>query len=103
MLFAGTLWAQGGFLDFRSEERYFIYAVPFLWIGAVAAVERRALPARWIVVAGGALALVLVTVPIAVQAVRRAGVPRAGEPVGRARAAAHRRGTSARRSAWPAC
>jgi hypothetical protein len=69
VLFAGTLWAQGGFLDFRSEERYFIYAVPFLWIGAVAAVERRALPARWIVVAGGALSLVLLTVPIAVQAV----------------------------------
>ena len=67
VLFAGTLWAQGGFLDFRSEERYFIYAVPVLWIGAVAALERRELPARWIAVAGLALSFVLVTVPIAVQ------------------------------------
>jgi hypothetical protein len=67
VLFAGTLWAQGGWLDWRSEERYFIYAVPFLWIGAVAAVERRDLPARWLAVTGVALAFVLVTVPIAVQ------------------------------------
>ncbi|HEX2084885.1 MAG TPA: glycosyltransferase family 39 protein [Solirubrobacteraceae bacterium] len=67
VLFAGTLWAQGGWLDWRSEERYFIYAVPFLWIGAVAAVERRDLPARWLAMAGLALGFVLVTVPIAVQ------------------------------------
>jgi hypothetical protein len=67
VLFAGTLWAQGGFLDFRSEERYFIYAVPLLWIGAVAAIERRDLPARWIATAGVALAFVLFTVPISVQ------------------------------------
>ena len=36
-LFAATLWAQGGWLDLRSEERYFIYAVPLLWVGAAAA------------------------------------------------------------------
>ncbi|HEX8085591.1 MAG TPA: hypothetical protein VF529_14960 [Solirubrobacteraceae bacterium] len=68
VLFAGTLWAQGGFLDWRSEERYFIYAVPFLWIGAVAALERRDVPRRQLVVGGIALSFVLVTVPIAVQA-----------------------------------
>ncbi|HEV3001518.1 MAG TPA: hypothetical protein VGW75_12325, partial [Solirubrobacteraceae bacterium] len=66
-LFAGTLWAQGGWLDFRSEERYFIYAVPLLWIGAVAAVERRDVPVRWIAGCAVALALVLFTLPIAVQ------------------------------------
>ena len=67
VLFAGTLWAQGGFLDFRSEERYFIYAVPFLWIGAVAAVERREIRPGSLVVGGIALAFVLFTVPIGVQ------------------------------------
>ncbi|MDQ3739435.1 MAG: glycosyltransferase family 39 protein [Actinomycetota bacterium] len=68
VLFAGTLWAQGGWLDWRSEERYFIYAVPFLWIGAVAAIERADIPVRQLVVGGIALAFVLFTVPIAVQA-----------------------------------
>ena len=67
VLFAGTLWAQGGWLDSRSEERYFIYAVPFLWIGALAALERDDLPARRLVVGGIALALVLFSVPNAVQ------------------------------------
>ena len=67
VLFAGTLWAQGGFLDFRSEERYFIYAVPFLWIGAVAAVERREVRPGTLVVGGIALAFVLFTVPVSVQ------------------------------------
>ncbi|HEV2815332.1 MAG TPA: glycosyltransferase family 39 protein [Solirubrobacteraceae bacterium] len=67
-LFAGTLWAQGGWLDYRSEERYFIYAVPFLWIGAVAALERGEVAVRQIVVGGIALSFVLFTVPIAVQA-----------------------------------
>jgi hypothetical protein len=67
VLFAGTLWAQGGFLDFRSEERYFIYAVPFLWIGAVAAVGRREISSGTLVVGGLALAVVLFVVPISVQ------------------------------------
>ena len=65
VLFAATLWAQGGFLEWRSEERYFIYAVPFLWIGAVAALERADLPRGWIAAAGAALLFVLFTVPIA--------------------------------------
>jgi hypothetical protein len=67
VLFAGTLWAQGGFLDFRSEERYFIYAVPFLWVGAVAAVERRKVRAGSLLVGGIALAFILFTVPLGVQ------------------------------------
>lgn len=67
VLFAGTLWAQGGFLDFRSEERYFIYAVPFLWVGAVAAVERREIRPGTILVGGIALAFVLFSVPLGVQ------------------------------------
>lgn len=40
----GSVWlaallAQGGWLDLRQEERYYVYAVPFLWIGAVGALE----------------------------------------------------------------
>ena len=64
VLFAATLWAQGGFLEWRSEERYFIYAIPFIWIGAIAAVERRDLPRGWIAASGVALLFVLLTVPI---------------------------------------
>jgi hypothetical protein len=67
VLFAGTLWAQGGFLDFRSEERYFIYAVPLLWIGAVGAIERPEVRRGSIIVGGIALAFVLLTVPVSVQ------------------------------------
>lgn len=67
VLFAGTLWAQGGFLDFRSEERYFIYAVPFLWIGALAAVGRREVRAGTLIAGGIALAFVLFLIPISVQ------------------------------------
>ncbi len=67
VLFAGTLWAQGGFLEFRSEERYFIYAVPFLWIGALAAFDRGDVPRRWLAGGGAALSLVLFTVPVGVQ------------------------------------
>ena len=65
VLFAATLWAQGGFLDWRSEERYFIYAVPFLWIGARRG-DRAARPAEaWLAAAGAGLVFVLLTVPIA--------------------------------------
>jgi len=67
VLFAGTLWAQGGWLDFRSEERYFIYAVPFLWVGAVAAVESPVLRRGTLLVGGIALAFVLFSVPVGVQ------------------------------------
>jgi hypothetical protein len=62
-LAAGTLFAQGGWLDLNSEERYFIYAVPFLWIGAVAALRWRALPAAWLAWGGLALAAVMSLVP----------------------------------------
>ena len=62
-LAAGTLWAQGGWLDARSEERYFLYAVPFLWVAAAAALSWRELSARSIALAGVGLAVVLFVVP----------------------------------------
>lgn len=57
LLFASTLWAQGGWLAAGSEERYFIYAIPLVWIAAAAALDRRSLPVGG--VAAAALALTL--------------------------------------------
>ena len=68
LLFASTVWAQGGFLDDHTEERYYIYAVPFLWIAAVAALRSADLTAGRVlwggVVLAGLLFLVPITVPI---------------------------------------
>ena len=63
LVFASTLWAQGGFLNDNSEERYYIYAIPFVWIAAVAAVERRDLAAGAVVAVAAALAAAIVLVP----------------------------------------
>jgi hypothetical protein len=38
-----TIYAQGGWLRNATEERYYVYVVPFLWIGTAAALERRVL------------------------------------------------------------
>ena len=67
VLFAATMFAQGGWLDTKSEERYYLYAVPLLWIGALAALEVRAFPARWIGWGGAVLAALLFLLPITVQ------------------------------------
>lgn len=62
-VFVGTLLAQSGFLDFRAEERYFIYAIPFVWAGAAGALALRDLPVRWVAWAGVGLAIVFALVP----------------------------------------
>ena len=67
VLFAATMFAQGGWLDTKSEERYYLYAVPLLWIGALAALEVRGFPARWIGWGGAVLAALLFLLPITVQ------------------------------------
>jgi hypothetical protein len=63
--FAFILAAQNGFWGPLTEERYFIYSVPFLWIGAFAALERPRLSATAIAWAGALFAVVcgLVTLP----------------------------------------
>lgn len=62
LLFAATVWAQGGFLGPNSEERYFIYAIPLVWIAAAAALERGL--SRGAVAAGAvAVAAVVLLVP----------------------------------------
>ena len=63
LVFAATLWAQGGFLGANSEERYFIYAIPCLWIAAAAAVDRGRLSRRAILGGAVAIAAVVVLVP----------------------------------------
>jgi hypothetical protein len=70
-LSVGAVWAtailaQGGFLGERTEERYFFYAAPFLWIGALAAVEERALAARTVALAALPVLAVLATLPLVV-------------------------------------
>ena len=39
VLWVVTAYVQGGFLGERTEERYYLYAFPLVWIGAVAALE----------------------------------------------------------------
>ena len=64
-LWATTLWAQGGFLGEASEERYFFYAVPLVWIAALAAAEER-VRVRALAVSTAALALMFAAVPLTV-------------------------------------
>ena len=60
-----TVYAQGGYLGVHTEERYYIYAMPFLWIGALAALRQRgSVSARGLWAAGGVLALLFATIPI---------------------------------------
>jgi hypothetical protein len=63
-LFFVTISAQNGWADGRAEERYYLYAVPFVWCAAVAAARTAAIRSATIVRAGVAVALVLVLVPL---------------------------------------
>jgi hypothetical protein len=56
--FAFILAAQDGFWGQFTEERYFIYSVPFLWVGAFAALERPRL-SRTAIAWAGALFTIL--------------------------------------------
>jgi hypothetical protein len=58
VLWLTTVLAQGGYLGEATEERYFFYAAPFLWIGALAALSAGA-------VSRGMLAAVTVAVALA--------------------------------------
>jgi hypothetical protein len=61
-----TVWAQGGFRGDRLEERYFLYAVPLLWIGALLAVRSPRIGRGAVAAAAGGAVLVAATVPVAV-------------------------------------
>ena len=67
-LFAfATMYAQGGYLADRTEERYYFYAVPLVWIGAAAAVRGPLMPShRSLAVAAGGLALLYSVVALPV-------------------------------------
>ena len=67
VLFATTMFAQGGWIDVEQEERYYVYAVPLIWIGAAGALELRPLPARRLAAGGIVVASVLFVLPITVQ------------------------------------
>jgi len=67
VLVLGTLYAQGGFLGAISEERYYFYVVPLIWIGALAALEQPRLVRRsGVGMAGGLLVVALGAVPLTV-------------------------------------
>lgn len=64
-LLAATVYAQGGSWGAATEERYYIYLAPFLWIGAVAAVDRRwARATKGLAVAGGLIVIVALLVAL---------------------------------------
>jgi hypothetical protein len=56
-IFAFTLAAQGGYLAQLTEERYYIYVIPFVWIGAFAAFERPRISRATIAWAGALVAV----------------------------------------------
>jgi hypothetical protein len=64
VLFAVTLTAQGGYLGVNSEERYYVYLLPLLWIGAIAAWEDRRVSRAWMAAAAGGLVLLAATVDL---------------------------------------
>jgi hypothetical protein len=63
-LFAFTIYSQGGFQGPITEERYYFYAAPLLWIGAFAAVESRCVQRRELLEAGLGLAVVAAVLPL---------------------------------------
>jgi hypothetical protein len=65
VLFAVTMAAQSGFLGENSEERYYVYAVPLVWIAALAALEGRRLAPRAVAVAGAVFVALCACVPLA--------------------------------------
>ncbi|MDP9345673.1 MAG: hypothetical protein M3P44_08105 [Actinomycetota bacterium] len=64
VLYAGTLYSQGVYLATATEERYYFYAAPFLWLAALAALESRSVRTRSLLEAGGVLAVVAALVPL---------------------------------------
>jgi hypothetical protein len=68
-LVAATLWAQGGWLESRSEERYFIYAIPLVWIAAAAAVSTAAVRPGTLLAGGAVIAAIIAATPNPVGAV----------------------------------
>jgi hypothetical protein len=64
VLFAGTVFAQNGYLGVNSEERYYLYVLPLVWIGAVAAWEDGRVTRGWLAASGLGLAVLAATVDV---------------------------------------
>jgi hypothetical protein len=65
-VWATALFAQSGFLGAATEERYYFYAAPLLWIGALAALEDPDVGPAAIVAWSGPVIVGLAAVPILV-------------------------------------
>jgi hypothetical protein len=63
---ATTLAAQGGFLGPSTEERYFVYAAPLLWVGALAALAEGTVSRRTLAGGLAVAACVLGLLPLVV-------------------------------------
>lgn len=63
-LFAFTMYSQGGFQGPITEERYYFYAAPLLWIAAVAALDARCVQRRDLLEVGIGLAVVAAVLPL---------------------------------------
>lgn len=64
VVWATALFAQGGYLGPATEERYFVYAVPMLWIGAVAALQDPSLRRGTLAAAALPFVVAFATVPL---------------------------------------
>ena len=65
VLWAVTMYAQGGFAGTASEERYYFYLAPFLWVGALAALQdAERMRARDLLEAGALLAVLAAAIPL---------------------------------------
>jgi hypothetical protein len=58
-----TVYSQGGYLGEITEERYFFYVIPVLWIGGFAAVREAQLRGRDILLSATVLAVLFGSIP----------------------------------------
>jgi len=59
-----TVYAQGGYLGSATEERYYFYVAPLLWIAALAAYETGTIPRRTLWITGAVFAVAVAAVDI---------------------------------------
>lgn len=59
-----TIYVQGGYLGANTEERYYMYLVPLLWIGALAAIGAPWIRRSWLAAAGGLVVIACATMPL---------------------------------------
>lgn len=60
-----SVYSQYGYLEERTEERYYIYTLPLIWIGAFGAIDARwRVPRSWLALALAGFALSVALIPL---------------------------------------